>query len=75
MLRPYILAIFRGLQQLPEDGQDIWPKHAGVLYNEYKTLCNYLVVNLCVKIFVFSVFTPGAEKFCGAVIFELGSPK
>jgi hypothetical protein len=22
--------------QLPEDGQDIWPKHVGVLYNKYK---------------------------------------
>ena len=47
MFRPYILAIFRELLQPPEDGQDIWPQHVA-LYNEYKTLCSLLVVNLCV---------------------------
>jgi hypothetical protein len=31
-----------------EDGQNIWPKHVGALYNKYKTLCNELVVDLCV---------------------------
>jgi hypothetical protein len=31
---------------LPEDGQQLRPKHAGALINKWKKLCNKLVLNL-----------------------------
>lgn len=47
MFRPYVLAMFRALQvcskcaanlYIPEHGQDIWPKHVGVVYKIYKNI-------------------------------------
>jgi hypothetical protein len=34
----------------PEDGQDIWPKHVGVVYNEYKN-----TVQLVGSLFVYTL--------------------
>jgi hypothetical protein len=39
--------------QLPQDGQDIWPKHIGALHN-VKTLWNYLVVKFVCSFVLYS---------------------